>query len=73
MAVLRKTSVALLAAAFPLFLSFLIPAQALEFNPLMPLRPATVGVPFLNLRHGPGTQHSVLEVLKEGRRVTYLP
>ncbi len=32
-----------------------------------------VGVPFLNLRHGPGTQHSVLEVLREGRRVTYLP
>ena len=72
MAVLKNTSVALPAVAFLLFQSFTIPTQASELDPLM-LRPATVRVPFLNLRHGPVTQHSVLDVLKEGRRVTYLP
>ena len=42
-----------------------------DLNYLM--RAATVRVSSLNLRHGPGTQYKVLEVLQGGTPVHYLP
>ena len=37
------------------------------------LRKAEVGVESLNLRHGPGTQYKILEVLSGRQRLQYLP
>ena len=46
-------------------------ASEKDLNYLM--RAATVRVSSLNLRHGPGTQYKVLEVLQGGTPVHYLP
>ena len=46
-------------------------ASEKDLNYLM--RAATVRVSSLNLRHGPGTQYKVLEVLQVGTPVNYLP